>query len=162
MPRNESRVRITPSVLDRLIDHETGVTSEPPASRLKNLRDLKRAVQRDLEWLLNTRRAVDDLPADMPEVIRSVATYGLPDFTAASLKSPAEQERVRRALEEAISLFEPRLRDVTVTLEPLDEEAPSLRFHVDGYLRVEPEPEPVSFDTMLHLANNEYKVQEQE
>jgi type VI secretion system protein ImpF len=162
MARSDNQVRISPSVLDRLIDQEAGVSSEPPASRLKSLRDLKRAVRRDLEWLLNTRRGIEELHADMSEVARSVATYGLPDFTGASLKSPGDQERVRRAIEEAITLFEPRLSDISIKLEPLSEGVPSLRFQVGGYLRVEPEPEPVAFDTMLNLTSNAYEVRGQE
>lgn len=162
MARYDNTVRITPSVLDRLIDDRPEVSTEPPASPMKSLRDLKKAVGRDLEWLLNTRRTVGIVPAESLEATRSITAYGLPDFTAASLKSPAEQERVRRALEEAIEIFEPRLVHVSIALEPLEEYIPTLRFRVSGYLRVEPEPEPVSFDTLLHLTSNDYEVREQE
>jgi len=48
MPRSDYEVRITPSVLDRLIDEEPEISREPPASRAKNLRQLKQSVRRDL------------------------------------------------------------------------------------------------------------------
>jgi type VI secretion system protein ImpF len=40
-----------------------------------------------------------------------------------------------------------------------DEKSHQLRFTVEGMLRVDPSPEHVSFDTLLEVANGEYKVQ---
>ena len=56
MARIDEEIRINLSVLDRLVDFEPDVKTEPPASRSKALRQLKQALKRDLEWLLNTRR----------------------------------------------------------------------------------------------------------
>jgi type VI secretion system protein ImpF len=159
MARFDNEIRITLTVLDRLIDEEPNVSSEAPASRQKSLRQLKAAVRRDLEWLLNTRQMVDGVPPDLKETTCSLATYGLPDFTAHSIKSPSERNRVRRALEQAISVFEPRLADVTVRLDPLHETERLLRFRVDARLKVEPVPEPITFDTVLQLGSGQYLVQ---
>jgi type VI secretion system protein ImpF len=65
---------------------------------------------------------------------------------------------MRHVIEEAIRLFEPRLIDVTVSLESALGAERSLHFRIDARLRVEPSPEPVSFDTTLHLYNGEYTV----
>src|SRR5215468_7365317 len=111
MYRFDSGIRITPSVLDRLIDHEPQSSRESPASHSQSLNDLKQAVKRDLEWLLNARQVVGGVPPELKELGRSLATYGLPDFTAVSVKSPADQMRMQRALEMAISAFEPRLEN---------------------------------------------------
>src|SRR5438046_13452 len=119
MPRTDNEIRITPSVLDRLIDYEPELFREPLASRSKSLRQLKQSIKRDLEWLLNTRQFADGLPADLKEINNSLAAYGLPDFSNLSIKSPVDQNRMRRALEDAISIFEPRLEDVIVTLQPM-------------------------------------------
>jgi type VI secretion system protein ImpF len=159
MNRFDYEIRITPSVLDRLIDEEPGVSREAPASRQKSLRQLKQAVRRDLEWLLNTRQLVGGVPPELKEVSQSLAAYGLPDFTAVSLRSPADQNRVRRTIEAAISTFEPRLEDVIVTLTPPRETEHILRFRVDARLKVEPAPEPVTFDTVLQLGSGQYIVQ---
>lgn len=157
--RFDNEVRITPSVLDRLIDYEPEISREPIASRAKTLRQLKMSVRRDLEWLLNSRQVVGGIPAGLKELSRSLATYGLPDFTSVSVKSPAAQTRMRRAIETAISIFEPRLTDVVVTLEPERETERALRFRIDARLLVDPAPEPVTFDTMLQLHSGEYRVQ---
>ncbi len=162
MARSGSQIRITKSVLDRLIDNEPGILSDAPESPLKSLRELKSAVRRDLEWLLNTRRSIENIPPDYEQTARSLAAYGLPDFTAAGLKSPSVQEYIRRTIEETVRLFEPRLMDVTVSLDPRLESERALRFRIDGRLRVDPEPEPVTFDTTLQVSSGEYEVKAQE
>ncbi|MCI0335947.1 MAG: type VI secretion system baseplate subunit TssE [Acidobacteria bacterium] len=158
MNRFDYEIRITPSVLDRLIDHEPELAREAPASRAKTLRDLKDSVRRDLEWLLNTRQVVGGIPEGLRELSRSLAAYGLPDFTSISIKSPADQLRTQRALEAAISAFEPRLEDVTVTIIPARDLEQKLRFRIDARLRIEPTPEPVTFDTVLQAVSNQYLV----
>lgn len=159
MARFENEIRITLSVLDRLIDEEPNVATDAPTSRHKSLQQLKRAVRRDLEWLLNTRQVVNGVPEDLKETTRSLATYGLPEFTSYSVKSPAERNRVRRALETAISAFEPRLQDVTVNIDPMREGERTLRFRVDARLKIDPVPEPITFDTVLQLGSGQYLVQ---
>ena len=158
MSRAVNQVRITPSVLDRLIDYEPETSREPLTSRARSARELKLSVKRDLEWLLNTRRAIDSLDADLKELQNSVAAYGLPDFTAFSIKSRSDQNRLRRAIEATVSAFEPRLEGVSVTLEPMRQGERVLRFRIDARLRIEPAPEPVTFDMMLQLDRGEYVV----
>ena len=63
MSRFDREVRVTPSVLDRLIDLEPRQSQEPPIVLSTSVADLKQAVRRDLEWLLNTRchiEAIDE------------------------------------------------------------------------------------------------------
>jgi type VI secretion system protein ImpF len=158
MPRTDNEVRVTPSVLDRLLDFEPELTREPMASRAKSLRQLKLAVRRDLEWLLNTRRVATEIPADLKEVSRSVANYGLPDFSGLSIESPAEQKRMRREIQETIATFEARLENVVVTLEPKRDTERALRFRIDARLKIEPAPEPVTFDTVLQLGSGQYEI----
>jgi type VI secretion system protein ImpF len=68
---------------------------------------------------------------------------------------------VRRTIERAISLFEPRLEDVMVILIPGNSGEQIMRFRIDARLKVEPAPEPVTFDTLLQLDNGQYVVNEQ-
>ena len=63
-------------------------------------------------------------------------------------------------LEQAIRVFEPRLEDPVVTLEPLDGIERVMRFRIDARLKVEPAPEPVTFDTVLQLGSGQILVQE--
>jgi type VI secretion system protein ImpF len=160
MSRYDNEVRVTLPVLDRLLDYEPEITSEPPSSRSKSLRLFKQAVKRDLEWLLNSRQVAGGISPDLEEVANSVAAYGLPDFTTASADNPEDRNKMRRVIEETISIFEPRLRDVSVTVEPTSKTDRSLHFRIDANLVVDPAPEPITFDTTLELVNGEYKINE--
>jgi type VI secretion system protein ImpF len=159
MPRTDNEVRITPSVLDRLLDYEPQITTEPIASRHKSLRQLKDSVKRDLEWLLNTRQNADEIPEGLKELHNSLAVYGLPDFSSASVKSPSDQNLMRHSVEEAVRIFEPRLKNITVHLEQSQGTERALHFRIEAFLDIEPAPEPVTFDTVLELHSGEYKVQ---
>ena len=152
MPRSTVDVTVTLSVLDRLIDREPGNTAEAPVSRAESVRRLKRAVRRDLEWLLNTRCNVPDPEESLKEVSRSLYMFGLPDFTTYSIYSPDDQAKLLRQVFSAIKLFEPRLGNVRIV--PLESGAPGLqqvRLRIDAMLRTDPAPEPVSFDTLIEL-----------
>ena len=150
--------RVTPSLLDRLTDHAPNTRVENPLSRSQALRALKASLWRDLSALLNTKRREEEIPEEFAEVNRSLLTFGLPDFSSYSLKNPSDQIRLRRALESAIRRFEPRLEKVTVTLETPMETDPALRFRVDAMLRIEPFPEPVSFETLLQPESGHFVV----
>lgn len=160
MARTDREPNIVPSLLDRLIDEAPGVSQEAVPKRSQTVRQFERAVARDLEAMLNTRReTLEDLPEEFEEVRRSLLNYGLPDFTSYSLLGPKDKARVIRALEETIASFERRLDRVRVTLEEPRAHERAMRFRVDALLRVDPTPEPVTFDTVLQLTTQEYRVQ---
>lgn len=160
MARNDSQLRITPSVLDRLIDFDPRETREAPKSRSTSLLELKASVRRDLEWLLNTRSFLDPRDLDATETKESVAVYGLPDITGLSAQNQDEQARVLRSVEHAIKVFEPRFLNLKVTMEPPTETERSIRFRIEAQLDVDPVPEPVVFDTVLKLGSCDFDVKE--
>lgn len=160
MARTDNEIRITPSVLDRLIDYEPELTREPLRSRSKSLRELKQSVRRDLEWLLNTRCHTIEISNGLKEVSESLFTYGLPDFTNLSDKNTNDHKILHNAIETAIRNFEPRLQDVIVKAEPVDSLQRMMRFRIEANLKTDPIPEPVTFDTVLQLGNGQYQVQE--
>jgi type VI secretion system protein ImpF len=158
MPSLDKEGPVTLSVLDRLIDQEPERKQEPPLSRAQSLRELRAALRRDLEWLFNSRRTIQDPPESMREVERSVYNYGIPDTTILYLRSVKDQEFLAKAIKTAISFFEPRLLAVKVTIEPSTEEVHGIHFSIEGLLRMDPAPEPVFFDTLLEPSKGEYKV----
>jgi type VI secretion system protein ImpF len=160
MPYETRNRGLLPSVLDRLIDAQSEAPQAQESTHLHNLQQVKQAVTRDLEALLNTRREyMKDLPPEFVETRQSLVHYGLPDFSALSLQSNQDRNRIRRVLEQTIALFEPRLERVRVALELPREHEQTLRFRIDAMLRVEPAPEPVTFDARL-LNTQEYVVKE--
>lgn len=158
MPPRRGEGPITLSVLDRLIDLDPKRSQEVPLTRSQSLRELKANVCRDLEWLFNSRQ-----PLEVPQVGKllkcSLFAYGLPDISTLTTSSVRDRKRLSQALEEAIKLFEPRILNGRVILASTEEgKVQRLRFIIEGLLRVDPSPEPVSFDTVLDLSSGEYKV----
>jgi len=147
------------SILDRLLDDEPGVSTEPARGRTQVLRALKQSVRRDLEDLLNTRTRCLAWPPGLKELKQSLVNYGLPDFTGADFGSANDREQFCSIVQAVIRQHEPRFKSVAVRLldsvEPLDR---TLRFRIDAMLRAEPAPEPVVFDSVLQPATGAFEV----
>ena len=156
----DSEIRITPSIVDRLLDYDPKVSTEAPKSRSQGVRELKQSVRRDLEWLLNTRHTADEIPEGLEEVNKSLAIYGLPDFTGLSSKNSDDRKSLIRNIERALRIFEPRFMNLKVVLVESDELERGVKFQIQASLRMEPTPEPVVFDTVLQMGRGEFKVQE--
>ena len=118
---------------------------------------LKAGVALDLEWLLNTRQNVHRLPQDS-ELQASLLSYGLPDTTSMSLHSQRDRQRLKLAIESTIARFEPRLTQVQVLMESVLAQGHILQFRIEAVLRVDPEPQPVTFNTTLEVNNGQYQV----
>lgn len=158
MPPVDKEGPVTLSVLDRLIDQEPERNAEPPMMRAQSLRDLRAALRRDLEWLFNTRRTIEEAPESLREVERSIYNYGINDISDLYQQAPNDREFVARSVKTAISLFEPRLQGVKVNIEPSPDDVRGIHFTIQGMLRMDPAPEPVFFDTLLDAAKGEYRV----
>lgn len=148
---------ITPSILDRLIDGNPDVSQEPGQDRYLDIRQIREQVVRDLENLLNTRRHIFDAPEGLREVNDSIFTYGVTDFTSQNPGNVSVKKAIRQDMEKVIARFEPRLKNVSVAVEN-DSHVNSLRFRINALLVVEPETEPVSFDTFFDINRGEYAV----
>jgi type VI secretion system protein ImpF len=159
MARPDSDQKLQRSVLDRLLDDRPKESQEAPASAAHYVSHVRAAVKRDLEWLLNSRQIVADLPSDLRQLRQSLLLYGLPDFTNSCLSNMGDQAVLQRTIEEAIRRFEPRLQNITVSLEPVREFERAIRFRIDALLNVDPEPEPVTFDSVLQLSTKAFVVQ---
>ncbi len=149
---------LRPSLLDRLVDEEPEVSHEPAHRRFVSLTQIKAAVIRDLENLMNTRRTIL-MPAEgHRELSSSVFVYGLEDYTAQNPKSPTARQQLRFDVERTIALFEPRLRNVSVRLDSPDPNERNLRFRITALLVADPVTEPVAFDTFFDVNRGEYFI----
>ena len=146
------------SILDRLLDYDPKVAAEPVRERL-SVRQIKDAVIRDLENLLNTRRQILVPPPEYHEVHSSLYMYGLQDFTMKNPGSPMIKQKLRQVIERTIARFEPRLKNVTVQIEAPGQNARDLRFRITAMLVMDPITEPVIFDTYFDVSRGEYKIQ---
>lgn len=145
-----------------MIDREPKNSREAPPTRAQSVRTLHDSVRRDLEWLLNTRRIAVPPDEGLKDLNRSVYVFGLPDFTSFSLSAPSERAKLLRQLQNAIKLFEPRIaKPRIVALEGEARFNRTLRFRIEGLLLMDPEPEMVSFDTVLQLTSGTYEVKDE-
>ena len=160
MAKRELERTVQPSVLDRLTDDDPRSTVDPRMTYAESLRAFKAGVQRDLEWLLNTRRTTDTDIDTLDEVRKSVYYYGMPDITSMSRDSLPERSQLLQQVEETLALFEPRLGQVRISMAEMEGELHrrELRFIVEATLRLDPTPEQVTFDTVLHFASGQIDV----
>ncbi|NOT47153.1 MAG: type VI secretion system baseplate subunit TssE [Acidobacteria bacterium] len=156
--RTNLEVRVTPSILDRLLDYDPQSSQEAPKSNAASLADLRQSVRRDLEWLLNTRHSIVEIAEGMEELKDSLAVYGLPDITGMGVDIQGEQKKLVKAVENAIRVFEPRFLEPRVTLLPISSVERELRLRIEAKLDVDPVPEAISFDTVLQMGSGEFQV----
>jgi type VI secretion system protein ImpF len=146
-----------PGLFDRLIER-TGQTPAGTVPRV-SLEEMKDAVARDLEALLNTRTiAPEDAFRRFPECARSIVTYGLHDFAGLSLSSFDDRAFICRSLEAAIARHEPRLRNVQARLELRDDAVNRLNFSITALMVVSTAHEPVNFDAVLQPSSQHYTI----
>ncbi len=156
MAKRPDTTPIRLSVLDRLIDYEPKTPIDPPVIRAQVLRELKAIVRRDMEWLLNTRRTPEVAPDGLHETQKSLYHYGMPDICSVPLVTVKDQQNMAALMETVISIFEPRLASVRVSI---NQESPhALHFTIEGLLRIDPAPEPITFDTVLEVSKGQYAV----
>ncbi len=153
----ERQENIQGSILDRLIDDEPDVSTEPLHSRGVSMREVEKSLLRDLENLLNTRRNIMEPPAAYSELNRSLYTYGLRDYTAENPNNPMVIQDLRREIAQSVALFEPRLRNVVVQIDA-GRERRELLFRISGTMVVESFAEPVAFDIQLDPNRGEYLI----
>ncbi len=153
--RNRQEGPVAYSILDRLID-DPSEDLERKSNR-ESAEFFKKSVRRDLEWLLNTRAPLQ--PPHGAESERSLYMYGLPDISSISVLSHRDRQTLTKAIQSAIVKFEPRIRNPRVVLVTAgDQRIQSLRFIIEGILRMEPNPEPIAFDTVLDLTSGQYQM----
>jgi type VI secretion system protein ImpF len=126
MAELNSRDRLQPSLLDRLIDQEPQHSKEGLEARVLTRQQLRTAVLRDLSWLFNATRhepepqsvRKDELAlwqsADFAR--RSVLNFGMPAFSGVTLSS-MDTQTIERAVSESIRNFEPRIDPETLSVE---------------------------------------------
>lgn len=141
------------SILDRLIDEDPDLSRDAARSSSSRMNELRQAVERDLENLLNSRRPYLRWSPAATELSRSVFGVGVPDITDARADTITSRERLRQAFEQAIRIFEPRLSAVRVaTLRNDDPADRSLRFRIEAVIAIGM-ADPIAFDSVMEPAS---------
>lgn len=156
-PARPGRGHVLP-LLDRLTDDEPGRDADSRPRWRGSREDIKASVLENLSWVLNARRSIVRVPPSATHLLRSVAAYGLPDFTEANMESSDHRESLRSAIESVIKRFEPRLAQVYVSPPEVKADSRDLWFNVSAVLNIRPTPEPIQFDSVLRLPERAFDV----
>lgn len=153
---------LLPSVLDRLIMHDAKVSNAYEDSNA-TIREVKAAIRRDLENLLNSRRRFEVGSKKLESDDLTIVNYGIPDFTGASFSTEDEQEFLVREIKKIILAYETRFKSLKIVeRRGLDSMDRTVRFRIEAELRVEPAVEPLVFDTHIDPVSRELSVEESE
>lgn len=157
------RERLQPSLLDRLTDDLADRTGKGSGHGVMSSAELRRAVLRDLNWLLNTVRVESLLDlSDLTYARRSTLNYGIPDLAGRTV-SGLEPKAVADSLRRAILDFEPRLIADSVRIKPEPGSAPNaLSFRIEAELWAQPVPLQLWLRTELDLDSGDVSVSEME
>lgn len=153
---------LLPSVLDRLVGGESRANSRSQARRGYNINQLKQAIRRDLEDMLNSYQRVQATPADLSALGESIFDYGIPDLTDVSLSSAIQIEHFRARLEAAILHFDQRFERVKVKVESVDSTDHTLRFRIDAIIHVYPAEEEIVLHSYMDPATRRFSIPKRE
>jgi type VI secretion system protein ImpF len=116
-----------------------GGATSPAATRAA----IEASIAREIGALLSTR--VDPSIDAIDPRDRTVLEYGLPDVSTMAARSTSDQDRIARAIERAITAFEPRLVNPEVTIVPDNTDRDRMMVVIAGMMRVGLVPEPYAF-----------------
>jgi type VI secretion system protein ImpF len=157
--------RLQPALIDRLTDDATMNAVEADDERVMSKAQLRRAVLRDLGWLLNAVQPLSHAEHQAhPALADSVLNFGLPALSG-QLASKIDVATLERAIRQAIVRFEPRILPGTLHVHAL--EATSvldthnvIEFEIRGHLWAQPVPLEILLKTQLDLEAGQVMVRE--
>lgn len=147
-----------PCLLDRLCDEEPDKKVESASQRIVSVSRYKRAVMRDIEWLLNASAHVPD-PDDefdlshFPLASRSVLNFGMRNLSGLVAASLGLSE-VERHLLDALERFEPRINRRSLRVRSIagaQAGVNAFAFEISGELWADPMPQHMVFKTSIDL-----------
>ena len=164
MRRRPIRQPVALPLLDRLIDENPSQKTDAPApdalDELANEKVIREMIGRDLEVLLNTRQRLVQPPGGEPELSQSILDFGLPQMRGTNLATQSGRVEFGRTIEAAIRCFEPRLRDVQVSVDagvtPLD----PLKVVIAGKLVAGLEPDPFQIEGSVAAGTGRFDLVE--
>lgn len=163
MPEQDPFDRLRPSILDRLTGDGGSAASAFRRGGVMNLEDLRRAVIRDLEWLLNSEALSSTIDLDpYPFVRSSVLNYGMPDLAGVSL-STVRLEELRSEVKRVIEDFEPRIDRKSLDVRLVERVAGGLNhiaFEIHAEVVAEPLPIPLLLRTDFSLETGLCEIHE--
>lgn len=137
-----------------LLDRLSGADSEPFPLSDTPAECLSENIRVNLENLLNTRRPFLSFNPRYKELEQSIINYGIDDFSSIWLDSSGGYVQFCQHLQRTISLFESRLKNVSVTLEEDPKQlVRSLKLRIKAELQGVSEDNLISYHANITLAD---------
>ena len=163
-----SRERLQPALLDRLTDDDPeNRQPEPREARVINKSRFRKAVLRDLAWLLNaTRLGGPEELAGLSYVETSVVNFGLPPLSGETA-STVDVLVLEDGIRQAIQYYEPRILASTLEVRALFLESDMhqhnvVSIEIRGSLWAHPIPLEMLLRTDLDLETGEVRIHDLE
>lgn len=159
---SNTREKLQPSLLDRLIDENPEQLNESRDKRIMNVTKLRDCVIRDISHLLNTHYMEGNTDLDKySEIQNSVVNYGISGLTGFSMHNIDTLE-AERQIRQAIINFEPRiLKDTLKVTMSRDTEKSSnhaIVFKIEGQIWAIPIPLMLMLKTEIDLETGSVNV----
>ena len=155
--------QLLPTLFDRLRDDAPHRNTEAPQEYTVTRAQMRKIIQRDLTYLLNTTNREDEIDrARYPQAASSTLNYGVPAL-AGSYLSGRKWDDIIRIVQRAIEDFEPRLMpgDLVVRLldrKPTENEYNVLRFEIRGRVHMNPYPMAFTAQSSLDLETRSISI----
>ena len=128
----------------------------------EDIDSIKASVCLNLKALLETRQCLTPCPDDYPLAKASLYGYGLSSRHFG--RSHYQGNRLCREIESLLQNYEPRLQNVLVEMERINEKSNSVNFTIAATLVVDrlqkKISEPVLFDSTLNLTSTRLTIEE--
>lgn len=110
---------IRASLLDRLVDDDPYTGVGTAALKTIDKKELKESIHREISWLLNTLCPCSQDEMEREE--RNTLNYGVHDFSGFFPDNSENRLKLGKILREVIEAFEPRLENVEVYVEEMND-----------------------------------------
>ncbi len=138
---------------DRLIDLDPSTDTDNTCVSFLGRDAVKESIMREVACILNTRRGARQAFYD--EVEDDAIYFGLPslfgftDFQSFDALSNYDKRKIINLCEKSITLFEPRLSDISVTINGYDSHHQVLYISVSGIVQLQSELERLQFPVSI-------------
>lgn len=159
--------QLLPSLFDRLTDHEPRNRKETSQNKIFNLEQYRKAVLRDVLFLLNTTNLQSSTYTEVlpNHVQNSTLNYGIPPFSGVNFSDLACQT-IEENVKQAITNFEPRLDSrslqvlvYTGTSEIDNDLQNKLTIEIKGHLKLNPYPQEFLLRTSMDIETGIFDLQ---
>ncbi len=146
-----------PPLFDRLIDDTPQTTREHPKKIILNRAQVLESIISEVGRLLNTRLSatakIYSQYRDQDYGLGLPWMYGIPDFTSMDPADKTQWARINTLFEKAISYFEPRIKNVNVSLDYFDGQGQRLYVSIRGQVVMKEFQQPVAFGVEVNNIN---------